>query len=306
MKPASPTDLEAIGLALAGFTFWVLADSSIKLVGKSKLPAYEILAFLGLFIALLVLLRGLWRRDVRAVWPLRPRRQLLRSCLDLANNFCVVIALRHLTLSLFYILVFMSPMVITLLAGLFLREPIHMRRVIAIVGGFIGVIVAVNPFGSSRQGDWVGYLACAICVICFSANMTWSRIITQSETPESLTFFSGALMAVTGFGCMLWRAQPISLRMTAILVAMGLFCALGSICFFIALKHTSAANVSQYHYTQLITGSLVGYLIWREKPTIFMVIGGIVIVLSGIYIALAVSKERPEEAPRFPFVPYEQ
>jgi drug/metabolite transporter (DMT)-like permease len=45
------------------------------------------------------------------------------------------------------------------------------------------------------------------------------------------------------------------------LFAMGAFCAAGSICFFRALKHTSASNVSQYHYTQLITGALVSYLL---------------------------------------------
>jgi hypothetical protein len=45
------SDLKAIGFALAGFTFWVLTDTSIKLVGQSGLPPYEMVAFLGLFMA---------------------------------------------------------------------------------------------------------------------------------------------------------------------------------------------------------------------------------------------------------------
>ena len=49
-KGSPVSDFEAIGLALAGFTLWVLADSTIKLIGKSTLPAYEVIAFLGLFI----------------------------------------------------------------------------------------------------------------------------------------------------------------------------------------------------------------------------------------------------------------
>ncbi len=96
---------------------------------------------------------------------------------------------------------------------------------------------------------------------------------------------------------MLWHAEPLTPRLAAVLVAMGLFCAFGSICFFIALKHTSAANVSQYHYTQLITGALLAYLIWREKPTISMLIGGAVIILSGLYIALTASRERVGRSP---------
>ncbi len=50
-KRTTVSELGAIGYALAGFTFWVLADSSIKLVGQSGLPAYEMVAFLGLGMA---------------------------------------------------------------------------------------------------------------------------------------------------------------------------------------------------------------------------------------------------------------
>jgi drug/metabolite transporter (DMT)-like permease len=70
------------------------------------------------------------------------------------------------------------------------------------------------------------------------------------------------------------------------LAAMGLFCALGTLCFYIAVKHTSAANVSQYHYTQLITGTLVSYLIWGTKPGVYVLLGGVLILASGLYIAM--------------------
>ena len=298
---AGPTDLEAVGLALAGFTFWVLADTSIKMVGASNLPAYEVLAFLGLTVVTLLVVRGLWRGELKAMWPKRPRRQVVRSFLDVGNNICVVIALRHLTLSLFYILVFMSPMVITLLAAVFLKERLEWRRGFAIVAGFVGVVVAVNPFGGSRQGDWMGYAACGVCVACFSTNMVWSRVITQTESPESLTFLSGAVAAVTGLVCMLWHAEPLTLKLAAVLGAMGAFCAAGSICFFVAVKHTSAASVSQYHYTQLLTGALLGYLIWHEMPTVSMVIGGVIILVSGIYMALVAARQKREVLPVFPY-----
>jgi drug/metabolite transporter (DMT)-like permease len=297
---SSVSDIEAVGFAVAGFTCWVLADTSIKMVGASNLPAYEVLAFLGLFIMLLLLLRGLWRREVKAVWPRCPKRQFVRSLLDLANNICVVIALRHLPLTMFYILVFMSPMVTTLLAAFFLHERLAWRRVAAIAVGFGGVVVAVDPIHSFHHGDWVGYAACMVCVASFSTNMVWGRVMTRTETPESLTFFTALMMAAVGFACMMLHAEPLTMRLTVTLVAMGLFCAFGSICFFIALKHTSAANVSQYHYTQFVTGALVGYLIWREKPTVSMLIGGAVIILSGVYIAMAASREAVEEIPTFP------
>jgi drug/metabolite transporter (DMT)-like permease len=53
--------------------------------------------------------------------------------------------------------------------------------------------------------------------------------------------------------------------------------------------------VSQYHYTQLITGALVSYLVWRELPTIWMVLGGCLILASGLYIAVLSSRTRGAE-----------
>lgn len=284
---AQVSDLRAIGFALAGFTFWVLADSAIKLVGQSGLPAYEMVAFLGLFMAMFLAMYASWRGQGKTLRPHRLNRQVARACLDMGNNVCVVIALRHLTLTLFYILVFMAPMVIALLSAVFLREGLSWKRATAIGIGFAGVVIAVHPWSSVREGDWIGFGACMVCVACFSVNMVWSRVLTRTESPESLAFFSGLVTAAVGFALMMMHAEPLTIRLTAGLFAMGLFCALGTLCFYIAVKHTSAANVSQYHYTQLVTGTLVSYLVWHDKPGLYVLMGGSLILGSGLYIAVA-------------------
>src|SRR6202035_5082895 len=122
MSMSSSHHLRGILLAFAGFTFWVLADTSIKIVGRSTLPAYEVLAFMGLFVGVSVATYAGLRGEIRSIRPTAPLPQVIRSLLDLVNNLCVVVALRHITLPLFYILVFMAPLVVTLLAAFFLRE----------------------------------------------------------------------------------------------------------------------------------------------------------------------------------------
>jgi drug/metabolite transporter (DMT)-like permease len=110
-------------------------------------------------------------------------------------------------------------------------------------------------------------------------------VLTQSETPESLTLFSAAIMGLVGFALMLGHAVPLTGRVAALLVAMGLLCSIGSLCFFVALKHTTAANVSQFHYTQLITGAVMAWLVWRQTPGLFTLVGAGLIIGSGLYIA---------------------
>jgi drug/metabolite transporter (DMT)-like permease len=288
------SDLKAIGFALAGFTFWVLTDTFVKLVGQSGLPPYEMVAFLGLFMAAFLGLYGFARGQLYLLRPHRLGRQVARACLDMTNNVCVVIALRHLTLTIFYILVFMTPMVTSVLSAIILREGLPWKKGVAVVAGFAGVIVAVHPWSSAREGDWIGFAACMVCVACFSTNLIWSRVLTQTESPESLAFFSGIVTAVVGFALMAFvHAAPLTLRLTMGLCAMGVFCGLGTLCFYIAVKHTSAANVSQYHYTQLVTGTIVSYLVWRDKPGFYVLLGGILILASGLYIAVTAREMVP-------------
>lgn len=288
------SDLGAIGFALAGFTFWVLGDTTIKLVGQSGLPPYEMVAFLGLFMCVFLTLYSLLRRELRLLRPRRVPLQLARASLDTVNSVCVAVALHHLSLTIFYILVFMAPMVIAMLSALFLGEGLSWRKWIAIFAGFIGVIIAVHPWGAERQGDWTGFIACMICVVCFSINMVWSRVITRTETPESLALFSGLVTAAVGAALMLFvHAEPLSKPLAAGLFAMGAFCAAGTLCFYIAVKHTSAANVSQYHYTQLVTGTIASYLIWRDTPGFFVLLGGALILASGLYVAAAAQNPLP-------------
>lgn len=287
----------AIGLALAGFTFWVLADTSMKLAGNSRLPAYEIVACQALVVAAAIALREFLRRTPRRLVPKSPARLAIRALLDLCNNLCVVVALRHLSLTLFYILVFLAPMATALLTAAFLRERLGWRKIVAVVGGFAGVVIAVNPFSAARQGDWIGYGACLVCVACFSVNMVWSRVLMRTEHPESLTLFSGVVQFAVCAGLMLWHAEPVNLKLGATLAAMGLFCAFGSMCFFVALQSTSPVHVSQCHYTQLVTGALVTWLIWRELPTVWMAAGSALIVAAGLLMASALVREHADVTP---------
>ena len=278
--------LKAISYAIAGFTCFVLCDSVIKHAGHSQLPNYEIVAFLGIFMSTFIVIYAWWRHEVKNLWPRRPTRLLFRGLLDVGNNLCVVIALRHLSLTLFYILVFTSPMLVAIMSRLFLRELLDWRKVSAILVGFFGVIVAVYPYRSSGSNAWIGVAACAVCVLCFSTVIVWSRSIAQQESPESMTFFSGLVAAILGLIAMLFYAAPVTLGLLAVLGGMGLLGAVGSIWMFIALRSIPAATVSQYHYSQLLSGALVAYLFFRETPTVWMLGGAVLIVASGLYIAM--------------------
>jgi drug/metabolite transporter (DMT)-like permease len=261
------------------------------------LPPEEIVAFMGIFMAITLALQGALRRRLGNLRPRSVVRQVLRGLLDMTNNVCVVIALRHLSLTMFYILVFTSPMVISLLSALFLRERITPKKALALLVGFGGVVIAVDPFSHVQHIDLIGLASCLVCVACFSVNMVWSRVLTRTEPPESLAFCSGLITAMAGLVLTSFHPHPLTPTLWLALGMMGVFCAAGTLSFYFAVKHTSASNVSQFHYTQLITGALISYLVWHDKPGLPMLAGGSLIIVSGLLIALAARNVKPVLSP---------
>jgi drug/metabolite transporter (DMT)-like permease len=288
MKPRS--DLTAIGLAVAGFTSWVFSDTLMKLASEADLPPWEVVAFLSLFGAVMMAVKGAAQGSVTALWPRRPGRQFGRIAMALGCSMANAVALRHLPLTLFYAAAFTAPMVISLLAAVFLRERLTAAQIIAVIAGFAGVIVAIDPLDTLTQAepiqaDWTGYAAMLVSVLCFSASAVWLRVIAQSETADSIAFFSGLVGAAVCGGLTAWHAVPVSVPTLLLLLAMAVFTLIGQLCNFTAMRLTTAAMVSQFHYTQIVAGAVLGFLIWHEVPALHTLLGAGIIIASGLYIA---------------------
>jgi len=275
----------AIAYAVASFASWVVGDTFMKLAGESKLPFYEVVAFMSLFAALFMGLLTVICGDAKKLWPKNSQAQIIYAVLSLATNVFNTVALKHLTLTLFFVTVFTAPMIVAILAALFLHERLTLAKILAVICGFAGVVIAVNPFQSDAGGDWIGYAAATAGTGCFAINIVMLRVKTQSESVVSLAFFSGCFQTVI---CLFFMAvfgwSSIGWTVLLTLVGLGLFGVIGNALHYLALRHTTATNVAQFHYTQIITGAFLGYLIWHDVPAWYTWLGSIIIIGSGLYI----------------------
>ncbi len=279
------THMRAILYALGGFALWVLSDSLMKFIGEVNLPFYQIIAFLGFFGVSYLSLTYVVRGRISELWPKNPRQQVGRSVAAFACAGSGAVALHHLPLTLFYVVVFVAPMLTAILASVFLNEKLGWQKVTAIVVGFAGVVIAIDPLGSLGNGDWIGYAAAVTSASFFAVATVLLRFMNQNETPQSMMFMTGLTEALIGFTLMFWYAVPMQWWVVAVLAIMGLFNILGNLLNCHALRLTEVATVEQFHYTQIITGALIGYLVWHEVPTLHTIIGAAIIVASGLYVA---------------------
>jgi drug/metabolite transporter (DMT)-like permease len=277
--------IRAIGFALIGYTLWVVSDTFMKLAGEASIPPAEVVAFMGWCGVVIMILHAAPCGKLRTLWPKQPRKQIGRAMLSLFSLVFNVVALKHLSLTLFFVTVFTNPMMVALLATFFLKEKLTPGKIAAIIAGFIGVLIAINPFQDFSHGEWIGYAAATGSTVCFALSTTWLRHMAQSETTASITFFTSL---VTGVVCSIVapiHIQSISLYIFFVLFAMSAFAVVGNFAFYAAIQSTTATNVAQFHYTQLITGALASYLIWHDAPTLNVYLGAAIIIGSGLYIA---------------------
>lgn len=295
----SVSHLRAIGFALASYTFWVFTDTCMKLATEAGLPPYELMALMGLSAAIAMALRAAVLGETKKLQFSNWRHQLLCASCSVVCVLANGIALRHLSLNVFYVVVFTAPMTIVILAAVFLKEHLTPIKVAAVIAGFIGVLIAVYvpaPPTASSPNDWIGYVAATISVGAYSIWTIRMRGMTQSETLESIALFSCIALVVVGSLLTAINHSQATFAGAGMALIAGLINLCGNLTNYKALKHTTAGNVLQLHYTQIITGALLAYLIWHDVPTWNLTLGAVIIIASGLTMAAHAKRSEKLEA----------
>ena len=293
MIPSFSHHLRAILFALAGFTLWVCGDSCIKLATAYAVPKYEIVA-----VACVSGMVALWvvtalRGRLAALRP-RHRQGLLILGLLITVNYAVwVIGLQHLPLTNFYAVIFMSPLFVSFLASRFLREPMAWPKIAATIVGFIGVLIAVDVLASHDRGSWIGYGLALAGAFIMSLQQLTLRFLADRESRECTAFYPRLGPFVACLAMMpIWGVTSMPLVVWFYAFLIGTLGGIGWLFVAEAYQRAPAATVAPFHYSQIISGAVLGYVLWGDVPSLHLIIGAVLIVAAGIYIALHTHNQR--------------
>lgn len=211
-----------------------------------------------------------------------PRLQGLRALMLASMTGLNFWALQYLQLAETGAIQFSVPMLIALLSAWWLGERLDARRWIAIVGGFVGVLLVVRP-GSAAFHPAI-LLSVANAVLYAAFNML-TRRMAATESPESMQLVSamGAALVLTPFALAQWR-WPTDGLIWAVVAMTGLFGGLGHLFVARAHRYASAAVLGPFLYQQIVYMVLWGWLLFGQLPDAFVVAGALVVVVSGLYL----------------------
>ena len=274
--------LKAIGLMCVAVVLFSGLDASAKyLVTRAELPIVQIvwMRFAGQFVIMLSLLGAL---PVAALLGTRKLKlELLRSLLMVTTTACNFIALEHLRLDQTVTVVFLAPLVVALLAGPLLGEWVGWRRLVAILVGFLGILIAVRP----GLGLHPAFLFAFGAMLAYALFMLLTRHMAAFDPPLVTLFYSMFAGAAFGapFAIAHWVPPPDALSWL-LLCSLGILGGAGHYLFIHAYRLAPASAVAPFLYLQLLSMVAFGYFIFGDLPDAWTLAGSAVIVASGIYL----------------------
>ena len=244
-------------------------------------PVWEAIffrAFSGAIISLFLV----YRSGIVSLKTKKPIRHFVRAFSAVGCVVLYIFGIKYLLLSENIAIAHSAPIIAALLAVPILGEKLGIHRIFAIIIGFIGVLVIVKP------GTDLFYLKSLLPIgsaFFMAAVYLSTRSLMNTETSTSIVFYYSFALLFTSiifFPADFMIPDVFNLTLALSLGVMGSF---GHYFMSQAARHADVAVTSPFEYTSFIFVGLMGYLFFNEIPSNSVVIGAILIIISGIYVA---------------------
>ena len=267
-------------LGLAAMAVFAANDNIIKFLGAGLNP-FQIMFFSGLASVPFVMIQMVLDREQGGFRPRLPGWMAIRCAVALVNSVFVVYAFGKLPLAQCYAIFFSMPLMVTLLAAWWLKEPISLGRGIAVLVGFVGVLIALQPGQEPLQ--WA-HLAAVIGAIASAFNFVILRKTAPVER-QSVNIIYPMLSQLLASGIMLpFVYVPMQIGDIGLTWAMAVCGVGGSFLIIAAYRAAPAIIVAPMQYSQIMWAALTGAFIFNESITPAAWAGLAVIIGAGLFI----------------------
>lgn len=235
----------------------------------------------GLFVFIPLALL-IWRGGgLRSLHTDNPKGHLIRALLVILGTFLFVSGLKHLPLTDAIAIAFAGPLFIAALAPPLLGEYVGWRRWMAVLSGFIGIVIIMRPGGGVFQ--WAALFPLAASLTgAFRDILT--RGMSETETSVALLFYTslGVVLASMVISPFVWQPVPFAdwgwFAVNGFLIGSAHFLMIET------FRYGEAALVAPFKYSGAVWAAIFGYFIWGDIPDLGTVMGVTVVVVAGLYI----------------------
>jgi drug/metabolite transporter (DMT)-like permease len=236
--------------------------------------------YFGAFLLALVFLNPITRPKMMTTS--RPLMQIGRSALLLGSTALNFFALRYLQLDEALAILFSTPFLVALLCGPLLGEWVGWRRWAAISVGFLGVLLVARPgFGGLHPAALLSFGS----AVCYALYVISTRVLARTDSSETTLFYSNLVGAVAMLPIIpfVWT-RPDNAFVVALMVLIGALGSGGHYLLICGHRLAPASTLAPFIYTQMVWTTTLGFLVFGQVPHRWTIIGGLVVIASGLYL----------------------
>ncbi len=280
-RPVQVSDnVKGILWAILAAALFAIAATMAK-VAVNEYHVLQILFFRQI-VVLLSSLPSIAKSFPQSLKTQHPGIHVLRLAGAFVALSCGIWAVAVLPLTTAVTLGFAKVFFVALIAMHFLKEPVGAHRIVAVLVGFIGVVVVIRPgiegiFDTAALIPVAGAIGAAVAA-------TSVRKLSQSESTATLLVYQSLFVGMLAGVPLFWLWVTPDLNGTLFLLAMGVIAAAGNWVGVKALRIGEASVVGSIEYTQLVYAAILGFLLFSEIPDIYTIVGAAIIIGSSLYM----------------------
>ncbi len=291
--------MAGIGLLILGLFVFSIQDVIMKFF-SDQMAVQQVIFARGVVTLALISAALFYTQGTRGFSTQRPVLNCLRGFFSFICFSTFSMSLAVLPLADAMPLYYTAPLFVVVLAGPLLGEKVGYRVWVAIVAGFVGVILVAQP---NADGIEPAMVLAIVSALAYSAQILLTRVLGASDSALGMTFyltlmfvlFSGLTGLVFGSGWMdqfdhpsaayLFRAWSVpNLPQTGLFLVLGLTGTIGFFCISQAYRYGHANQMAPFEYSSLPFAVLWGWLFWGALPSTSTVLGSLLIVGGGLFI----------------------
>ena len=248
---------------------------------SSDYPTGEVLFFRGFF-GLLPTYFLIPKNKLKTFYTTeRSKEHLFRCLMGLMALIAIVIALRELPLAVVVSLSYAAPLFITVLSIFLLSEKVGVFRWLAVIIGFIGVIIIAEP--GFKGMNYLYFLPLIFCIGMAFVTITIRKLST-TEPIWLISIFFTITISIAGLATIPMGWKMPNFQDFILLALIGITGGSANLFLTQSYKLSEVSLVAPLKYLALVFAIFFGYFIWNEIPTIKTLIGASLVVLASLII----------------------
>lgn len=279
-KPGLSVPL-AGGLIVVTCALWMAMDSIAKHLGRDYPVGQIVWARYACSLAPMLVYAIATGRS-RTMWTTRrPALQLARAIFVLVSTFLVFGALQYIELAQVTSIIFISPVIVAVLAVLLLGEAMTPRRWVAVTLGFGGAILIIRP---GFEGFQWALLVPLVAAITRALYVLTTRALGRVDDPFTTLLYSAVFGTAISSVALLFAWRMPDLVGGALLAMLGLLGAISHFMMIQAYAMAPSSTLAPFTYAELVWSVLFGIFLFGEVPDVLTVAGVVVIIVSGLVV----------------------